>query len=335
MRKIDYVDVLAGSADLCGLDRDNLSSNDFRKLRTSHGNRLATGYEWFDWPELMRVEQRQIRPNYNSATTYAVGDEVHYPAEDSYYQAVQAGTGNAPSELAYWAAAARSNTPAEWESGKDYIVGDQALYDDDDLPYHCIVAHTSSGSLLPTGANWGRLYDFDPYISLEQTGETAIGTVYALYNKDPRKFETVLERDWHLSANGIQFTDPLNKAWVEFRVRPPVLKGDVYDTTKVYSPADQIYFSDSSTPGNFYDCLSYAAAAESPTTDAAKWSRVDLPYIFGRFLIHAGYADYLAMDQQNERKTNEELFALELLTNQVTLLAGQQGHLRRVTVSTR
>jgi len=335
VRTIDYGDILAGTADLCGLDRDNLSVNDFKKLRTSHNNRLATGYEWFDWPELMRVEKRQVRPNYDSTKAYVVGDEVYYPAEDGYYQAVQAGTGNAPSNLAYWAEADRSHTPTEWESGKAYLLGDQVLYDDDDLPYHCLVAHTSSASVLPTGANWGRLYDFDPYISLEQTGETSIGTVYGLYNKDPRKFETVLERDWHLSANGIQFTDKLNKAWVEFRLRPPVLKGDTFSSTVIYQVGDQVYFSDANTPGNFFDCATATNVSDSPGTASAKWSKVEVPYIFGRFLIQAGYADYLAMDQQSERKTNEELFALELLTNQVTLLAGQQGHLRRVTVATR
>jgi len=286
VRKIDYIDILSGTSDLCGLDRGNLSSFDFKKLRTSHSNRLATAYEWYDWPELMRVEKRYLRPDYNAATAYATGDEVYYSTADKYYQALSASTGNVPTNATYWKEVAR-------------------------------------------------VTDFDPYISLEQVGETVIGAVYALYNKDPLRYETVTEYDWHLSNNGIQLTDNKTLAYVEFRLRPPVLSGDTWSSTKTYSIGDQVYFSDSTTKGNFYDCTTATNLTDSPSSAAAKWTKVDIPYIFGRYLTQAGYADYLTTDQQGERKAQEELFATELLTNQVTLIAGQQGQYRRVAVSTR
>lgn len=286
MRKIDYIDILSATADLCGLDRDNLSSNEFKKLRTAHSNRLATAYEWFDWPELMRIEKRYLRPDYNAATSYVTGDQVYYSTEDKFYQATQAAVGIAPTNDSYWTAISR-------------------------------------------------VTDFDPYISLDQADATAIGTVYALYEKDPNSYETVVEFDWHLSSNGIQLTDNKSFAYVEFRLRAPALKGDTYSATTAYSVDAQVYFSDASTPGNLYDCATATTAGDSPSSAAAKWVKVDLPYIFGRHLIHAGFADYLTTDQQSERKAQEEGFALDLLTNQVTLLAGQQGHLRRVAVLTR
>tara|TARA_Y100000588_G_scaffold223141_1_gene237057 strand:- start:808 stop:1668 length:861 start_codon:yes stop_codon:yes gene_type:complete len=286
VRKIDYIDILSATADLSGLDRDNLSSFDFRKLRTSHNNRLATAYEWYDWPELMRVEKRYLRPDYNASTAYVLGDEVYDSSTDKYYQALSSTTGNGPTNTTYW---------------KEVT----------------------------------RVTDFDPYISLEQTGKTVIGTVYALYNKDPLRYETVTEYDWHLSSNGIQLTDNKNFAYVEYRLRPPALFGDTWSNAKTYSVADQVYFSDSTTKGNFYDCATATNLNESPSSAAAKWTKVDIPYIFGRYLTHAGYVDYLTTDQQGERKAQEELFATELLTNQVTLVSGQQGQYRRVAVSTR
>lgn len=286
MRKIDYIDILSATADLCGLDRENLSSFDFKKLRTSHSNRLATAYEWYDWPELMRTEKRYLRPGYNAVTTYATGDEVYYSTSDKYYQALAASTGNLPTNATYWKEVAR-------------------------------------------------VTDFDPYISLDQADETAIGTVFALYNKDPARYETITEYDWHLSSNGIQLTDNKTFAYVEFRLRPPVFSGDTWASSSSYSVGDQVYFSDSDTKGNFYDCATATTATQSPATFASKWTKVDIPYVFGRYLIQAGHADYLTTDQQGERKAQEELFATELLTNQVTLVSGQQGQYRRVAVSTR
>lgn len=285
MRTIDYIDVLSATADLCGLDRDNLSSNEFKKLRTSHSNRLATAYEWYDWPDLMRAEHRYLRPLYSATIAYVVDDIIFYVAGDAYYKCIQANTGQAPTEAAYWTVVTRA--------------------------------------------------DFDPYISPEQTGQTVMGTVLGVFDKDPRRYETLVELDWHPSSNGIQLTDNLTKGWVEFRLRAPDLKGDAWDASGDYAVGDQAYFSDYATPGNFYDCATVTTGGESPITTAAKWTKVQIPYIFGRHLSQAGLADYLTSDQQSERKAQEELFAIELITNQVTLVAGQQGHFRRVSVLTR
>lgn len=285
MRTIDYIKVLSTTADLCGLDRDNLSSHEFKKIRDAHNNRLASAYEWCEWPELIYCEKRYLRADYNSATTYSTGDVVYYSSTDKYYQASQAATNILPTVTTHWAVVTRA--------------------------------------------------DFNPYISLTQAGKTEMGTVFGLYDKDPARYETLEAFDWHLSNNGIQVTDNKTFAWVEFRVRAPEIDGDSWSQSSTYSVGDQVYFSNSSTPGNFYNCTAATSSGESPATTPSKWTVVQIPYIFGRYLAHAGYADYLTSDQQSERKANEELFATELLTNQVTLVAGQQGQYRRVAVLTR
>ena len=96
-----------------------------------------------------------------------------------------------------------------------------------------------------------------------------------------------------------------------------------------------MYFSSATIPGNFYECLVATTAEQSPGTPPASWSKVEIPYIFGSYLAQGAYADYLTGDQRNESKSNEELFATELLTNQVSILVGQEGQRRRTVVLTR
>ena len=69
LRTVDYVDVLSGTADLCGLDRDNLATAEFRELRQTHDRRLQTAWEADIWPELVRVEKRYYRPLWAGGTT--------------------------------------------------------------------------------------------------------------------------------------------------------------------------------------------------------------------------------------------------------------------------
>ena len=283
MRTSDYSEILTQTANLCGLDPLNLSADEFSKLRTYHSNRLASAYEFHFWPEVMRVEERWFRDAYDNTKTYAAGDEVYYSAEDAYYVALQASTGNLPTSTTYW------GTPSP----------------------------------------------FDRYIAFEQTGKTKIGQPIGVFSKNPRIYETYTEKDWHVSENGVQVTDSVTSTWLEYRVRPPELKGDSYSGTAAYRVGDQVYFSSDTIPGNFYECLVATTAEQSPGTTPASWSKVEIPYIFGRYLAQGAYADYLTGDQRNESKSNEELFATELLTNQVSILVGQEGQRRRTVVLTR
>lgn len=57
----------------------------------------------YDWPEILLIEQRYYRDEYNGATTYAAGAEVYESTTDSYYSSAQsANTGHAVTDTAWW-----------------------------------------------------------------------------------------------------------------------------------------------------------------------------------------------------------------------------------------
>jgi hypothetical protein len=120
--------------------------------------------------------------------------------------------------------------------------------------------------------------------------------------------------------------------WVEHRLRAPFLKGANFSATPTYAVDEQIYFSQTSNAGNvtanFYDCLTTTSAGESPVTAAAKWSLVQVPYIFGEWLIHAAAADMLSKDGKDDWSRDEMTLAQEALLKELDKLERQQGQER-------
>jgi len=67
---------------------------------------LRKAWESEFWPQLMLVERRQYRPDWDVAVSYAEGIEVYYAAGDAYYRAAQTNVGVTPgTDSAVWAAA--------------------------------------------------------------------------------------------------------------------------------------------------------------------------------------------------------------------------------------
>jgi len=65
--------------------------------------RTLEAWDWGWWPELLELERRQYRADWDAGKTYATGDEVYYAPEDKYYVALQASTNKNPaSETDYW-----------------------------------------------------------------------------------------------------------------------------------------------------------------------------------------------------------------------------------------
>ena len=60
MRTLTFSSVLNGVAQLAGLDRDNLSTSEFRRIRDLADGRLGLAWESEYWPELIRVESATV-----------------------------------------------------------------------------------------------------------------------------------------------------------------------------------------------------------------------------------------------------------------------------------
>ena len=329
MRKLTFSNVLHGVAQLAGLDRDNLSTNEFKRIRDLADTRLALAWETGEWPDTLLIEKRRFRALWDSTTTYAQNTEVYYAVEDKYYQSLAgSNTGNLPTDESKWADVSESPSGDDWESGKAYVLGDRAKYTTDGEHYWCINAHTSSSSITPASSSyWTQLIAFNRYLAYEQTDETKIGEFLSLTKKDPRNFSANKEYSFELTALGANVVSDVNTVWVKGRKHRPLLTGDNYSADNTYATGVQVYFE-----GNFYDANASVAVNESPTTASSKWDLVELPYIFQGYLIRGAYADYLRATGNNELAMPADGDAEAVLMIESDKLLRQQGQVKRLNV---
>ena len=81
-----------------------------QEARTGLSLALQEVWEAWWWQELMTLSQQNLRDTYDSAKTYAAGDEVWWPGTNKYYQCIQASTGKKPEDTEYWIEARLSYT---------------------------------------------------------------------------------------------------------------------------------------------------------------------------------------------------------------------------------
>jgi hypothetical protein len=334
MDTIDAERILNGAASLAGLAREEITGEEFRNLRDWLSRRLVAGYRASKWPELMHWEKRLFRAPWSSVTTYANGDEVFWGATQKYYQCLRGHSNIQPTDgsgvvtAGYWAEAATSYSADNWDSGTAYNQGDQIYYPVTDLFYQ---VHTSGAAgTLPTNATvWGVLTEFDRYVGYEQAGKTKLGDVLKCTRYSPKVTTRNWEVDFGLSENGVQIGEDLASVVVEWRDRPSVLKGEVWDEETIYTGgSSQVYFKseDEGAAGNFFDCVTTTAAGESPETTPAKWELVEIPLFLERYLVQGLYADWLKGDGQSDKAAIEEGQANFYLQEERQLLEAGEGN---------
>lgn len=347
MVTVDYSEVLNGSAALAGLGPDDIGNAEFRLLRQFHDRRLQRAWESHHWPDLCRVEQRTFRPQWSALNTYAAADEEYDVPTGNYYQSLQGTNLNNPPTIsgvensAWWALSQTGYGALPWQSGVPYVVGKQVQNPGDLQFYQCISAHTSGGAFDPT--KFGLLTPFDRYIAYDQvkadgTLETPIGEIFTATDVNPKLSTKQVPFPFWLSDKGAQFTQlkhAIAFAWLYFRIRRPVLKGNEFDSTVAYASGRQVYYvgiggTIEEGVGNFFSALVTTAAGDTPESAASSWSVVPLPYIFRGYLIPAGYADWLTADGQANKAAGYETMALEALEAEADKLQRQQGQVRRL-----
>ena len=346
MRTISYEELLGLIVGFDGLPVTKLLTEDSSRIRDFVSLSLSIAWEMESWPELMRCEQRWFRADWSASTTYGAPTsttpvEVYYPVSGKYYQSLH-GTNlnNAPAtgsplaeNSAHWAECETAYTADDWAAGEVYAVGDQVRNPADERYYQCITAHTAGASFDAT--KFGILTAFARYIEYAQTGKTAISEVIWAGNKSRRIYTTAQRYDYELTETGIQFADSLSTVWIEYSVRAPTLFGSAYSATATYAAAQQIYFSSTTTKGNYYDCLSSTSAGQSPDTHASKWSLVEIPYIFRGFIAHHAYALWLISDGQTDKAAGFKQEAFAALAREANKLWRRQNQIRRATILTR
>ena len=339
MLTVDAETILFGVAARAGMSSAEVAGTVFTDLRDALARRLRSGWQFAKWPDLMRIEKRFFRGAYADGTAYVGGNEVYYSRDGLYYQAVKGFTSSSVSRpllngvlnSVYWALAETSYSGADWDAATAYIWGDIVKQPENGKFYVAINAGTNHEP--PDASWWKELVLFDRYVAYEQTGQTKFsqGSLMGVTDEHPKLNNGAAEVSFWLSENGVQVLEEREYVHLEFRLAVPRIKGAVYDAALVYTATTnpltnaQIYFVPASGVGNFYDCVTTTNAGESPTTHAAKWSKVEIPAVLERYLVHGVYADWLEMDGQKEKSMAENAAADIALSEEWFVIAGQSA----------
>lgn len=191
----------------------------------------------------------------------------------------------------------------------------------------------TAGSDVPgVSAKWTELTSLDAYISLDQTGLTAIGEVRGVYLDDPEAVENPRRVPYVLGVQGIQVlgTNAPKSAYVWFRIRMPDYIGADYSAAATYGAGVTRYYASTTAgyEGDFWTTLSATAAAESPETTATKWTRLEFPAWLRECVAHGAYADWLRLDGAGDLAPVEDDRADIKFSTEVIKLAGQGQILR-------
>jgi hypothetical protein len=332
-----------GKADLPGVA-------EFGVVRGALDLSLAEGWRQEWWHDLMRVEERYFRANWLAASSYNKTAEVYDAATQDYFQALRdgvTGAGQSPTDAAgaersaYWARCRNSYSGANWASGVAYAVGDIRFYPVTNRYYQCHTAHTSDSNLVPdaTGGNerWGVLTPFERYVDLDAAGQTAIGDVMDVTDRNPRVESNWRGIRWITAQNRVYVLDEEVRCWVTFRQRMPRLVPalDTFDAGDTYASGAQVYWDNGgASTGDFYQANATTTAGQDPTDTPAKWDRIELPEFLEGYLIYATYAKCLTGDDREDKAPGAMQMANGYLELEADNIYRQQGQSPNMAVRT-
>ena len=308
MRSVAYASVLTQVYSLLNLVAADVTAADKTKLNAFIQRRAREAFQKHWWAETMRSEERWFRGFYATGTTYAAptattATEVFHPGSKGYFQALRAGTGNAPATFAagswttntaYWAPIAENYTGQDWADATVYAVGDTVRSLDDARYYRCFTAHTSSGSI--DTAKFGLLSEWIPTISLDQSGKTAMGLVRGCFVDNPERESAPRRLKSLLGSSGVHLLDnTFSSVWVWFQIKAPILTGADWAAGPSYAVGDVVYYASATSgyEGDYWLCLTATSASQDPEDTPAKWQRQEIPEALRDAIAHAAYSDYL------------------------------------------
>ena len=173
-----------------------------------------------------------------------------------------------------------------------------------------------------------------------------VGEVLNVYNADPRLTTRAHLVKYFLYEDGtnsfINLMENVTPVWIEYRISNPELYGDAWSASVAYSVGAQAYFDTSSntgsfTPGagkqpagNLYECIIATTANQSPTSNTANWSLVEIPYFLGDYVARAALSDYLRAEGQFDQAVIAEAEAEQTREKEVERILTTQGQVRRI-----
>ena len=210
-------------------------------------------------------------------------------------------------------------------------VASNGVYATNDIVYHGgsyyqANAATSSGEVPGVSAKWDLITEFHHFIGYEQPGQTKIGQVYRVLNKDPRIEHNWTETDFRLTLDGVSLIEGPDLPYIEFRDRAPELTGSDWSGSATYAVGDQVYYN-----GDFWNALTVRDdSTAAPTSSDANWEKKNIPYVFKSGLEKAAASDMLLLDEKPDLAAAQQQMAKEALDIEAIKLYRQQGQTNRI-----
>lgn len=157
MQVVSYDEIVHGVAQRLGKDPKDLLKTDAEPLKRFFNEALRQVWVANWWIDNTLIMRRYFAPAYAADVTYTAGDVRYYYPTAKYYQALRATTGNAPINTAYWAEAKERYGAGAFDPTKQYQVGDQVRFADQEF---AAFAQPAIGVDPSDEQYWAVLYPF-------------------------------------------------------------------------------------------------------------------------------------------------------------------------------
>lgn len=314
MRTVPFQQVLHATARLLGLNPSrDLNTERAASLTTYLNLALPPAWKFDWWPEAMEVEPRRFHPDYTAGEFIQAGDFRYHIGSGAYYVALQlqVAATQAPATLsasvwtensAYWALAVGNYTAADQVSGETLAVGDQRRDPHTGKSYQIFTAHTTASEVVDT-TKASELTPLRRAIAFDQDGQTRIGTVRQVCERDPRVYPLRPGKLSHtVGSGGVIVTAARVPAtvWVEFRRRCPEFTSELWvqpASGEGYDLGDLVYYQ-----GGVFRSL--IGSNETTLDNTEQWEYVGFPEILADHCQLAAAGSALGDQKQADRKND-------------------------------
>lgn len=313
MRTIPFSTILNEAAQLCGLDRDNLSTKTFRALRDFASNRLNEIWNREQWPFLVQYLNTSSGREATQIETTAGSPLVTFSTPTTSWNYPAINYNGAPALINVDTSIGNRESGAPLINGQFPYTGFPTIAS---ITLNVGVNQASTAVFTTTPESrvatlWSQSDD-EYKIALPSNCEAVLG----IYTQDPRATTKATEVGYYLESlpgpltNNSYSTwfdyavlkEQLN-CWVQYRIACPRLTGDAYNASTTYQAGDQTYLH-----GNFYSANSSSTGvAPSALANTANWTIVTIPELFRAFLVRAVLADYLRSESQFDQAAAAEV----------------------------
>jgi hypothetical protein len=182
---------------------------------------------------------------------------------------------------------------ATWDASTTYATGDIVWSAVGEGYYTALQASTNKEPSTET-TYWEEAEDWERYVELEQTGETEIGSVEGVYERNPWTTRYPGRLDFELTGKGVYPSDLAGDTiWIVFRVAAPKFSVTDWSSATTYAAGELVYLA---ATGECYKALA-ASTNRNPSSETAYWSKVDFPAFLADYAILGATGDLMESEE--------------------------------------